>query len=70
MAILYPVVRVMSKVGTGQLSVGHLGRQVPGEGVRALARAHQERGHQVYALRLLGKMAAWQEASLPVCHWR
>jgi tetratricopeptide (TPR) repeat protein len=31
------------------------------EGVLALARAHQERGHQAYALRLLGDIAAWRD---------
>ena len=59
------------KVGTVQLRVGHLGEVHPRRGcVRALARAHQEQAHQVYALPLLGKMAAWQKAGLPVCHWR
>jgi tetratricopeptide (TPR) repeat protein len=31
------------------------------EGALALARAHQERGHQAYALRLLGEIAAQRE---------
>jgi hypothetical protein len=31
------------------------------EGALALARAHQERGHQVYALRLIGEIAARRE---------
>jgi tetratricopeptide (TPR) repeat protein len=46
-------------LGEAQLLAGHL-EEAPAlaEGVLTLTRNHQERGHQAYALRLLGEIAA------------
>jgi tetratricopeptide (TPR) repeat protein len=49
-------------LGEAQLLAGHLGEaQALAEQAQALARAHQERGHQAYALRLLGDIAVRHE---------
>jgi class 3 adenylate cyclase/tetratricopeptide (TPR) repeat protein len=46
-------------LGEARMLVGHLeAAHALAEGALALARAHQERGHQAYALRLLGDIAA------------
>jgi tetratricopeptide (TPR) repeat protein len=46
-------------LGEAQLLAGHLEEaHALAEGVLAHARAHQERGHEAYALRLLGDVAA------------
>jgi tetratricopeptide (TPR) repeat protein len=46
-------------LGEAQVLAGHLGEaQVLAEQALTLAHAHQERGHQAYALRLLGDIAA------------
>jgi hypothetical protein len=46
-------------LGEAQVLAGRLGEaQALAEHVLAFARAHQERGHQAYALRLLGEIAA------------
>src|SRR5262249_45475530 len=49
-------------LGEAQVLAGHLEEaHTLTERTLALARAHQERGHQAYALRLLGDIAAWRE---------
>ena len=49
-------------LGEAQMLAGHLEEaQALAERALALARAHQERGHQAYALRLLGDIAARRE---------
>jgi len=49
-------------LGEAQVSAGHLEEaQALAEGVLALAREHQGRGHQAYALRLLGDIATRRE---------
>src|SRR5262249_39261422 len=55
-------------LGEVQLLAGHLEEaQTLAERALALTRAHQERGHQAYALRLLGDIAA-HRASPDVDH--
>ena len=52
----------MISLGEAYLVAGRLEEaHTLAEHVLALARAHQERGHQAYALRLLGEIAARQE---------
>jgi tetratricopeptide (TPR) repeat protein len=49
-------------LGEAQMQAGHLEEaHALAERTLALARAHQERGHQAYALRLLGDIAARRE---------
>jgi class 3 adenylate cyclase/tetratricopeptide (TPR) repeat protein len=49
-------------VGAAQILAGHLEEaHTLAEGVLAFTRAHQERGHEAYALRLLGEIAARRE---------
>jgi class 3 adenylate cyclase/tetratricopeptide (TPR) repeat protein len=49
-------------LGEAQALAGHLGEaHALAERALALARAHQERGHQAYALRLLGAIAAHRD---------
>ncbi|MGH8070808.1 MAG: hypothetical protein ACRERE_37350 [Candidatus Entotheonellia bacterium] len=52
-------VRCRLSLGEAQLLAGHLeAAYTLAEHALALARKHQERGHQAYALRLLGDIAA------------
>ena len=49
-------------LGEAQMLAGHLEEaQALAEQAQALARAHQERGNEAYALRLLGEIAAQRE---------
>jgi tetratricopeptide (TPR) repeat protein len=64
----------MLPLGEAQLMAGHLEEaHVLAERALTLARAHQERGNQAYALRLLGEAAAHQEpphVALAEAHFR
>jgi tetratricopeptide (TPR) repeat protein len=54
--------RQVAALGEAHLLAGHLEEaQALAERALALAREHQERGHEVYALRLLGAIAAQRE---------
>ena len=54
-----PPKHLISVLGEAQLLAGCLEEaHALAEHTLALARAHQERGHQAYALRLLGEIAA------------
>jgi tetratricopeptide (TPR) repeat protein len=61
-------------LGEAQLLAGRLEEaQALAEQALTLARAHQERGHQAYALRLLGDIGAQRqspEAELAEAHYR
>jgi tetratricopeptide (TPR) repeat protein len=49
-------------LGEAQLLAGRVEEAYPcAERTLALARTHQERGNEAYALRLLGEIAAWRE---------
>jgi tetratricopeptide (TPR) repeat protein len=49
-------------LGETHLLASHLGEAFTlAEGALALARDHKERGHEAYALRLLGDIATWHE---------
>jgi tetratricopeptide (TPR) repeat protein len=51
-------------LGEAQLRAGHLeDAHAEAERTLALARERQERGHQAYALRLLGDIVAWRDPS-------
>jgi tetratricopeptide (TPR) repeat protein len=61
-------------LGEAQVQAGHLEEAYTlAERALALAREHQERGHQAYALRLLGDIAARREptqAEQAAAHYR
>jgi tetratricopeptide (TPR) repeat protein len=66
--------RCRLSLGEAHLLAGHLeDAHTCAERVLALARAHQERGHQAYALRLLGEVAMRRdpsESALATAHYR
>jgi len=61
-------------LGEAQLLAGHSEEaHALAEGALALARAHQERGHEAYALHLLGEIAVWRqppERALAVAYYQ
>ena len=61
-------------LGETQLLAGRLeDAHALAEGALAHARAHQERGHQAYALRLLGEITAWSDppdCALAAAHYQ